>query len=130
MLAGVLNVQLGNAAEGLLENGLRGRIHRDEMSYPGCVLARRLEYDGLQVALGDIVFHGDIAGQIMVCLAAPDNSLYVLVDRLEHARTMTSNCTVYRHLPGSTCREVWRAEHLTQAIAWCEDGQETTAIRR
>ena len=110
VMAGVLNVQMQRAREANSVQWLRGSLQRWQSAW----LAPHMCCSGLLVSVGDIIFRGTVAGQILAC-AVEDDTAYVLVEELVKTSTISTHSDSWTCMGG---RAVWRAAHLEQTLAW------------
>lgn len=113
VLSGVLNNQIRRARQASDVAGLRGPTAY-LADCAGVLVADRLQCLALEVAVGDIVFRGGAAGQVLACcLAGPD--LCVLVQMLVRIAAVSEHSATWQ---ASADREAWLATEVEQCLAW------------
>lgn len=93
--------------------GLQGRSSL--LPGAGVRVADRVSYDGLCVAVDDVVFNGDVAGLVLGCCFEAAEFL-LIVDPLTYTLPLSRHSAVYRFRGDEL--EVWNVAVVTAALAW------------
>lgn len=125
VLSGVANVHFRAISQDGGPVGLRSPVSPCP-GLSGVSMSPCLEYLGLSVRVGDLLFRTEAAGEVLACLAA-GGRLLVLVGILVPERRLSDISAVYRL---GLQHEAWLAEHVEQALAWQHHEDGTTTILR
>ena len=79
-----------------------------------------------EVSFGDVVFHGDAAGQVLHCLEE-QGALYVVVQQLQFLEVVSAHSAKWIALEGSS---LWAAEGLSPSTAWYTSPDGVTVVIR
>ena len=91
VIAGVVNTQLTTAREA---KGLSA-LHGPTKLFGSAILAHRMTHVTLQVSVGDIVFKGDVAGEVVAC-ALEEEDYMVVVDVFSLTANYSKHSTGWR----------------------------------
>ena len=120
VLNGVIHDQVQTARRLAAFDGLQGKIR----TLGTITLANHLEFNTLRVSAGDIIFHGEEAGQALSC-AMESNVLMVIVQLLQRVGNISSHSARY----AATCHQaVWLASEVSQSAAWYKSGETVVAL--
>ena len=104
-------------------HGLKGNVAE---ASPGVFAGNRILCSGLCVALGDVVFNGDMAGLVQACLSEAGN-LFVVVDVLDTIRPISLHSSAYGMRDQT---QLWPFDSLLLAVAWYANGDGTWTVIR
>lgn len=113
VLSGVVNAAFKDDQGQHHAYHLRGKVVRWP-DMPDVLAADHLTALGMQVGVGDVVFRGDDAGEVVVCLSQ-GGLLMVLVQTLRFDAVVSRHSN--RWLQGGH-QAVWLAAHIEQSVAW------------
>ena len=93
----------------------------------GLVMGARLEHGGKSICVGDVVFlYGMRPGMVKACVR--QNVTLLVIVQLYQLREKISEHSGTWQL--SEVREAWQAKDVQLALAWYEQGENTTVIKR
>ena len=116
--------EMRNQSQLECDDGLRGpRVRYEPLA---AILADALEYRGLRVHVGDIVFQGRHPVRVVGAMLHDDHGPQLLVHSMHFCRRLSEVAAVWKSTQG-LCR--CSPEGLRHASCWCTEGDELVILR-
>ena len=107
--------------------GLLGPTETVCPDVPELVMGARLEHGGKRIVVGDVVFlYGMRPGMVKACVRQ-NVTLLVIVQLYQLLAKISEHSGTWQL---SEVREAWHASDVQLALAWYEQGEHTTVIKR
>ena len=107
--------------------GLLGPTETVFPNVPELVMGARLEHGGMIIDVGDVVFlYGMRPGMVKACVRQ-NVALFVIVQLYQLLAKISEHSGTWQL---SEDREAWHASDVQLALAWYEQGEHTTVIKR
>ena len=123
VLAGMMHAQVDD----LNSLGPRAQLLGRSTPYPGfpdALVSDNLSIGGVSFSVGDFVFRGSTAGQVVACIQE-DGDFYLVVDPFALVARLSNHSGNFVFQGG---RAVWGAEDATPVLAWKETAPYTTIV--
>ena len=129
LLRGAYNKQLLALQSRSDFNGLAGPT-APLQGYPGSLAAKNMNFCGMAISVGDVVFRGEVAGEVTVC-ASEGHRIFAIVQVWREVGVVTAYMgKVYsRRWQRMDVQEAWPAEELELAVASYTEGDDIVILK-
>ena len=104
-----------------------GLLGPTETLFPDVVMGARLEHGGTRIVVGDVVFLNGISPGMVKACVRQNVTLLVIVHLYQLLEKISEHSGTWQL---SEDREAWHASDVQLALAWYEQGEHTTVIKR